>query len=167
MPAETPATPAPIMARSSTSACEVSRFWKSGSFRIARTAFVAVSEENFSSGIPERSPAIRAPGRLVIPFSPVTGNFSTVPAGQRGCSHWGYAAMGLVIGSLQHPAGLANASPAAISMHPFDSTAQEKFRLFRKKRLAPEGLLRHSLGRLVYQLRSWRIQNAARVMAVM
>src|SRR5258708_1991086 len=93
MPAETPATPAPIIATSSTSACNVSRFWKSGSFRIARSAFVAVSDENFSSGIPERSPAIRTPGRLVIPFSPVTGNFSTAPAGQRVCSHWLYTAM--------------------------------------------------------------------------
>src|ERR1700675_4828685 len=145
MPAETPATPAPIMARSSTSACEVSRFWKSGSFRIARTAFVAVSEENFSSGIPERSPAIRTPGRLVIPFSPVAGNFSTVPAGQRVCSHWVYAAIGLFIVSLQNHARLANASLGALPSPPFDSAAPEKFQ-FLKKEIGVGGPAKASFG---------------------
>src|SRR6202040_1274391 len=111
-------------------------FWKSGSFRIARTAFVAVCEENFSRGIPERSPAIRTPGRLVIPFSPVTGNFSTAPAGQRVCSHRVYAAIGLFIVSLQNHARLVNASHTAVSMHPFDSSVPKRFR-FPQNNLAP------------------------------
>src|SRR6266481_7864971 len=147
MPAETPATPAPIIAMSSTSACEVSRFWKSGSFRIARTAFVAVSDENFSRGIPERSPAIRTPGRLVIPFSPVTGNFSTAPAGQRVCSHWVYAAMGLFMVSLQHHVRLANSSRAAVWMHPFECPAPKRFRISQKKWIGWERLAQASFGK--------------------
>ena len=44
------------------------------------------SAENFKSGMPVRSPTTRIPGTLVRPCSSVSGNFSTVPAGQPVCS---------------------------------------------------------------------------------
>ena len=58
------------------------------SCKIARTACAPVSEENFSSGIPVRSPTIRTPGWAVTPSGPETGSFSTVPAGHCVCSHF-------------------------------------------------------------------------------
>jgi hypothetical protein len=45
-----------------------------------------VSDENFSSGMRVKSPTIRTLGKAVAPFSPESGNFSTVPAGHWVCS---------------------------------------------------------------------------------
>src|SRR5436190_19880811 len=86
--ADTPATPPPMITRSSKS----SRFpaWKSGSCKISLTAFAPVCEENLSRGMPVRSPTIRTPGRFETPPSPETGNFSTTPAGHLVCSQLVY-----------------------------------------------------------------------------
>ena len=81
--AATPDTPAPTMARSSRSGSSLRSRAKSGSVRNARTALAPVSEENFSSGMPVRSPTILTPGTAVVPSSRTSGSFSTVPAGHR------------------------------------------------------------------------------------
>ncbi len=86
MAAAIPETPAPTIARSKTSGSVPRERTKSGSARIALTARAPVSEENFKSGMPVRSPTIRTPGTAVEPSSRASGSFSTVPAGHIVCN---------------------------------------------------------------------------------
>jgi hypothetical protein len=67
---------------------------------MAWTALAPVSEENFRSGIPVRSPVMRTPGTAVVPSSRTSGRLSTVPAGQRVCSQRVYRATGFIDAAL-------------------------------------------------------------------
>ncbi len=96
MAAAMPETPAPTIARSSTPSSDRRRAAKSGSRRMACTARAPVSEENFRSGIPVRSPTMRTPGTAVVPSSRTSGSRSTVPAGHRVCSQRVYRDTGFI-----------------------------------------------------------------------
>ncbi len=87
MAAAIPETPAPMIAMSRSDGSELRFARKSGSCKIAFTAFAPVSEENFKRGMPVRSPVTRTPGTEVVPSSFTSGSFSIVPAGQRVWSH--------------------------------------------------------------------------------
>lgn len=81
-----PATPPPMIARSSTPSAAPRRAAKPGSASTARTAFAPVSAANLSSGTPARSPATRSPGTCVVPSSRTSGSLSTAPEGHLPCS---------------------------------------------------------------------------------
>ena len=84
-----PDTPPPIIAKSRTPSRCV-RFSNPASFTMVCTARAPVSDENFNSGIPVKSPTMYRPDTAVDPSSFISGNFSTVPDGQRVCNQCVY-----------------------------------------------------------------------------